>query len=137
MFLIFPPTTDLSPGNSRPPPTKAITLVGMHLAAGKAADEFSLTSDTDGSIFIKCTSPAERDEWMAALGKVAGLFRRVEDFYVLGRRWGIGATSEVQECVGRFTRRRLALKTRLHSTRQATEAMHNELRILQLCANHP
>lgn len=63
--------------------------------------------------------------------------RRVQDYYILGAAWGHGATCVVQECVGRYSGRRLALKSRLQRSRGATQAMHNELRILQLCAKHP
>ena len=132
----LPPT----PGDSNPPsgrPTKTVPLVGSHLAASGAPDEFTIRGGEGATLWVRCPSPRDRDGWMAALGKVPGLFRRVEDFYVLGRRWGHGATSEVHECTSRFTGRQLALKSRLHSTREATEAMHNELRILQLCAKHP
>ena len=63
--------------------------------------------------------------------------RRVCDFYELGAAWGHGATCVVQECRGRYSRRTLALKSRLHKSREATQAMHNELRILQICAKTP
>ena len=63
--------------------------------------------------------------------------RRVEDYYELGAAWGHGATCTVQECVGRYSGRRFALKSRLHKSREATQAMHNELRILQIAAKKP
>ena len=88
-------------------------------------------------IRIKVPCAADRDGWFVALGQVPGLFRRVEDYFVMGQTWGHGATSEVSEVVGRFTGKRLALKRRIHNTREATTAMHNELRILQMCAKHP
>ena len=63
--------------------------------------------------------------------------RRVADYYTVGKCCGHGATCVVHECTQKFTGRRFALKTRVHKTREATTAMHNELRILQLCARHP
>ena len=63
--------------------------------------------------------------------------RRVADYYTLGKCWGQGATCVVRERWSRFTGHHLALKSRVVSSREATEAMHNELRILQLCAKHP
>lgn len=81
---------------------------------------------------IRVPNQLERNEWMVALAKVPGLFRRAEDYYELHEAWGHGATCEVHACVGRFDGRRLALKKRLHCTRDATVAMHNELRILQI-----
>ena len=74
---------------------------------------------------------------MVAFGKIPGIFRRAGDYYILGRQWGRGATSEAIEVVGKFTLKKLALKRRLQNTREATTAMHNELRILQICAKHP
>lgn len=65
------------------------------------------------------------------------LRRRVPDYYELGAAWGHGATCTVCECVGRYNGQRYALKSRLHKSRGATEAMHNELRILQICAKKP
>ncbi len=63
--------------------------------------------------------------------------RRVGDYYSLGKSWGQGATCHVQECWGKFSGEHLALKSRVNKSREATQAMHNELRILQLCAKHP
>jgi len=117
---------------------KNIKLVGAHLACSKNADaEVSIVEGTGTVTSIRYPSASERDQWMVALGRVPGIFRRVQDYYILGKHWGCGATCDVQECVDRYSGRRLALKKRVHSTREATEAMHNELRILQLCAKSP
>ena len=140
-----PPTSSVPqppPPNPSPPsreqPLKKIQLVGFHLAASKAPDELTISeSDNGQGMTIKAGTDSERDEWMVALGTVPGLFRRVEDYFVLGRVWGHGATCEVSECTSRFSGRRLALKRRLHNTRDATTAMHNELRILQHLAKYP
>ena len=59
------------------------------------------------------------------------------DYYSLGPLWGQGATCKVHECYSVFTGEIYALKSRIHSTRESTQAMHNELRILQLCAKNP
>jgi hypothetical protein len=61
----------------------------------------------------------------------------VQDYYELGAAWGRGATCMVHECEGRYNGQRYALKSRVHKSRTATEAMHNELRILQICAKKP
>ncbi len=64
--------------------------------------------------------------------------RRVGDYYQVGASWGRGATCVVHECVARFSGRRLALKRRVDAgSREASRAMHNELRVLQICARQP
>lgn len=119
-------------------PLLQIQLVGSHLAAEKSKEEFSITyGHSDAIVYFRTPSPEERNEWFVALGKVPGIYRRVRDFYTIGKQWGHGATSEVYECIGKFTGKKFAYKTRLNNTRDATVAMHNELRILQLCAKHP
>jgi hypothetical protein len=126
------------PGRAEPP-FKRLDLVGSRLIGGSNPGEFTIKEGCSGggAIAFRPPSTAQRDEWMVGLGAVAGLFRLATDYYTVGRVWGHGATCEVQECLGRFSRRRLALKRRLRATREATAAMHNELRILQICAKHP
>ena len=138
-IVLYPPATGDNPSPNGPAIRKQ-HLVGFHLIASKAPEEFIISSGEGGSgtgLTIKAGTARERDEWFVALGKIPGLFRRVEDYYIVGKTWGRGATSEVSECIGRFTGQRLALKRRLHNTRESTAAMHNELRILQLCAKYP
>jgi hypothetical protein len=115
-----------------------IMLVGSHLSASKASDrEFQLV-ETDGSVVhLRCLSARARDEWLVGLSQVPGLFKRVEDYYKIGSLWGSGATCKVQECYSKFTGKKYALKSRIQSNRKSTEAMHNELRILQMCAKKP
>lgn len=120
-------------------PTLTAQLVGAHLRGGERnATIFSLdgAESGKGTLNIRANSAAERDEWMVALGRVPGLLRRATDYYTLGKTWGAGATSEVREVVGKFTGKRLALKKRLKVSKESTQAMHNELRILQICAKH-
>jgi len=133
------------------PPLKKVQLVGSHLSASIAPQEFTISEGGPGggrgnpssvsglgaSISIKAGTADQRDQWMVAFGKIPGIFRKAEDYYVLGRQWGHGATSEVIEVVGKFNLKKFALKRRLQNTREATTAMHNELRILQICAKHP
>lgn len=115
-------------------------LVGAHLRGGGDRNPacFSLDGAETGksTLHIRSRTSSERDQWLVALGRIPGLLRRATDYYLLGKRWGTGATSQVQEAVGRFTGKRLALKKRLKVSRESTEAMHNELRILQICAKH-
>ena len=115
-----------------------IVLVGSHLSASKTCDrEFQLV-ETDGSVVhLRCLSARARDEWLVGLSQVPGLFKRVEDYYKIGNLWGSGATCKVQECYSKFTGKKYALKSRIQSNRKSTEAMHNELRILQMCAKKP
>ncbi|KAL4525098.1 hypothetical protein Ndes2526B_g07276 [Nannochloris sp. 'desiccata'] len=133
------------------PPLKKVQLVGSHVTALKPPQEFTISEGAPGggggsvpsvpshgaSISIKAGTAGERDQWMVAFGRIPGIFRKAEDYYVFGRKWGHGATSEVIEVVGKFTLKKFALKRRLQNTREATTAMHNELRILQICAKHP
>jgi predicted Ser/Thr protein kinase len=121
------------------PPLAKVHLVGAHLRSGvdRYPTEMSVEEADGVVIALRAPTAEQRDEWLVALGHVSGLFRRVGDYYVLGKSWGHGATSEVQEAVGRFTGRRTAVKKRIKTTREATEAMHNELRILQICAKSP
>jgi len=133
------------------PPLKKVQLVGSHLSASKPPQEFTISEGAPGggggssssvpglgaSISIKAGTAGQRDQWMVAFGTIPGIFRKAEDYYVLGRQWGHGATSEVLEVVGKFNLKKFALKRRLQNTREATTAMHNELRILQICAKHP
>jgi hypothetical protein len=127
------------------PPARALELVGARLAAGRDARDFSIAgagsgaggSGSSGTVRLCAPSAHQRLEWLAALAQVPGLQRRVADYYAVGPVWGRGATCEVREAVSRLDGRRLALKSRLHATADATRTMHNELRILQLCALHP
>lgn len=127
------------PGNKKLSNKGAVDvfLVGSHLEAEKVPEEFMIRDGQGTTVYFRADSPKERDEWFVALGHVPGIFRRLEDYYVLGKHWGHGATCEVCECVGRYNGKRFAVKRRLHVTREATEAMHNELRILQICAKYP
>ncbi|KAI3433566.1 hypothetical protein D9Q98_003377 [Chlorella vulgaris] len=129
-----------APAEGPPPaakPAHSWELVGAHLRMEKK-QELGLTP-AGGSAAVSFSMPDERQaqEWMVGLAAVPGLFRRVPDYYDLGAAWGQGATCIVRECVGRYSGERYALKSRLHKSRAATEAMHNELRILQICAKHP
>ncbi|EFN59416.1 hypothetical protein CHLNCDRAFT_137935 [Chlorella variabilis] len=112
-------------------------LVGAHLRMERK-QELGLTPAGGGAV-VSLGMPDEQQaqEWMVGLAAVPGLFRRVPDYYELGAAWGHGATCTVCECVGRYNGQRYALKSRLHKSRGATEAMHNELRILQICAKKP
>ncbi|KAI8107668.1 hypothetical protein M9435_002696 [Picochlorum sp. BPE23] len=117
-------------------PVRKIQLVGSHLES-TAECEFTII-ETDGShVCFKCETSDEKDQWFVGLSHVPGLFRRVEDFYIKGDVWGHGATCQVHECFSRFTGKKYALKSRLHSNTESTRAMHNELRILQICAKDP
>eukprot|EP00889_Picochlorum_renovo_P007741 jgi/Picre1/34771/NNA_002237.t1 len=117
-------------------PVRKIQLVGSHLES-TAECEFTII-ETDGShVCFKCETSDEKDQWFVGLSHVPGLFRRVEDFYIKGDVWGHGATCQVHECYSRFTGKKYALKSRLHSNTESTRAMHNELRILQICAKDP
>ncbi len=143
-------------------PLKKFQLVGSHLNTSKSPLEFTISEGAPGggggssggtsssgngnlmrhsssgnTIAIKAGTAGQRDQWMVAFGRIPGIFRKAEDYYVLGRQWGSGATSEVIEVTGKFTLKKFALKRRLQNTREATTAMHNELRILQICAKHP
>lgn len=117
-------------------PMRKIQLVGSHLES-TTESEFTII-ETDGShVCFKCETSDEKNQWFVGLSQVPGLFRRVEDFYVKGAVWGHGATCQVHECYSRFSGKKYALKSRLHSNRESTRAMHNELRILQICAKDP
>lgn len=125
-------------------PIRTVQLVGAHLEScsngEQECNEF-LIRESDGShqstIFIRCDTSEEREQWFVGLSQVPGIFRRVADYYTLGPLWGQGATCKVHECYSKFTGATYALKSRIHSTRESTQAMHNELRILQLCAKNP
>ena len=88
-------------------------------------------------LYFRCENVPEKQQWFVGIGRVPGLFRRVEDYYTLGPLWGQGATCKVHECYSTFTGASFALKSRLRTTRESTEAMHNELRILQMVAKNP
>lgn len=88
-------------------------------------------------LYFRCENVLEKQQWFVGFGQVPGLFRRVEDYYTLGKLWGHGATCKVHECYSTFTGATLALKSRLKTSRESTEAMHNELRILQMAAKNP
>lgn len=119
-------------------PLRKITLVGSHLAGCKNSDKEYTLTESDGSVVhVRCTSTREREEWFVGLAHTPGLFRNAEDYYDIGALQGSGATCHVYECFSKFTGKRYAYKSRIHSNRESTEAMHNELRILQLCAKNP
>eukprot|EP00238_Polyblepharides_amylifera_P008300 CAMPEP_0196587616 /NCGR_PEP_ID=MMETSP1081-20130531/58061_1 /TAXON_ID=36882 /ORGANISM="Pyramimonas amylifera, Strain CCMP720" /LENGTH=637 /DNA_ID=CAMNT_0041909851 /DNA_START=59 /DNA_END=1972 /DNA_ORIENTATION=+ len=88
---------------------------------------------------FKVPSPEERSQWMVTFSKVPGLERRVEDYFEVGLLLGKGGTALVRECIGRFTGNRYALKSGITLNSEATESLHNELRILQMCVKdrHP
>jgi len=117
---------------------KSLELLGAHLTAGKSK-EFTIAPSKGPSATFIFATPEEKNGWVVSLGRVPGLFRRVTDYYIIGKSWGHGATSEVHECTSIFDGRRLAVKTRRKARhdKDATRAMHNELRILQLCAKSP
>lgn len=117
---------------------KSLELLGAHLIAGKLK-EFTIAPSKGPSATFIFATPEEKNGWVVSLGRVPGLFRRVADYYTIGKSWGHGATSEVHECTSIFDGRRLAVKTRRKARhdKDATRAMHNELRILQLCAKSP
>ena len=138
-------------GNESGSPFKTIQLVGAHVesikdGAGVAqTPEFVIRfcekgSSNEQSVFFKCDTLQEKQEWFVGFAEIPGIFRKVEDYYSLGPMWGHGATCEVFECYSRFKGNKIyALKRRIHSTKESTAAMHNELRILQICAKsqHP
>jgi hypothetical protein len=136
-----PPPPPPPPPPPDAPPARALELIGARLAAGRDPRNFSIAgaggSVSGGVVRLRAPSAHQRLEWLAALARVPGLQRRVGDYFDVGALWGRGATCDVREAVSRLDGRRLALKSRLHATADATRAMHNELRILQLCALHP
>lgn len=118
-------------------PVRIISLVGSHLSSSQNSEVgFSIREDKS-TVNFKCQTTKEKDEWFVGLAEVPGLFRDVDDYYVIGDRWGSGATCYVQECYSRFTGRKYAIKSRIHENRESTVAMHNELRILQICLKDP
>jgi len=89
------------------------------------------------NLYFRCETVLEKQEWFVGFAQVPGVFRRVEDYYSLGPLWGQGATCKVHQCYSVFSGATFALKSRLKTTRESTEAMHNELRILQMAAKDP
>ena len=119
------------------PPLRKINLVGTHLVAGKPK-EFVLTPGQGPPTTVSVPTAEEKDSWIVALGRVPGLFRRVCDYYKVGDHWGEGATSTVYECQSLYEPGKFAYKTRRQKKSvEASKAMHNELRILQICAKDP
>lgn len=125
-------------------PMRTVQLVGAHLESsshGEQKNNEFLIRESDGSrqstLFFQSDTIEEKEQWLVGLAQVPGIFRRVMDYYTLGPLWGQGATCKVHECYSKFSGETYALKSRLYSTRESTEAMHNELRILQLCAKNP
>ena len=137
---------------------RVVSLVGAHLesvgtssgSAPKAREslEFVIKESTNNAstpnskgggvhLYFKCESGPEKQQWFVGFAQVPGLFRRVEDYYRVGPLWGQGATCKVHECYSEFSGATFALKSRLKTTRESTEAMHNELRILQMAAKDP
>jgi serine/threonine protein kinase len=104
---------------------------------GTTAGSSNNTKAGGAHLYFRCENVLEKQQWFVGYGRVPGLFRRVEDYYTLGPLWGQGATCKVHECYSTFTGARFALKSRLKITRESTEAMHNELRILQMVAKNP
>ncbi|KAL4430960.1 hypothetical protein ABPG75_006216 [Micractinium tetrahymenae] len=127
-----------SPPPPGAPPERSLELVGARLRAEHGGEVALAPPGSGPAVVLAFPDERQRDEWMVGLGRVPGLFRRVRDYYQVGASWGRGATCEVREVVARFSGRRLALKARLDAgSRQASRAMHNELRILQICAKQP
>ena len=125
-------------------PMRTIQMVGAHLESSSQGEQDTnefLIRESDGSrqstVFFQCDTIEEKNQWFVGFAQVPGVFRRVMDYYSLGPLWGQGATCKVHECYSVFTGEIYALKSRIHSTRESTQAMHNELRILQLCAKNP
>lgn len=125
-------------------PMRTIQLVGAHLESSAHGDQESnefLIRESDGSrqstVFFQCETLEEKHQWFVGFAQVPGIFRRVMDYYAVGPLWGQGATCNVHECYSKFSGETYALKSRVQSTRESTQAMHNELRILQLCAKNP
>jgi len=87
-------------------------------------------------------SAKETEEWMLSFSKVPALLRRLEDYFEVGNVIGEGGTALVRTCISIYTGKQFALKSVIDGgdvDRKGRENMHNELRILQMCAkdNHP
>eukprot|EP00210_Caulerpa_lentillifera_P003614 g3449.t1 len=116
--------------------TKKISLVGASLAV-LASSKFTITTKKH-TFYFKFDSEMECSQWLYSFQHVAGLYRRVEDFYQIGAECGQGATCVVYECFSILTGQRFALKKRIDPMDElGRHGLYNELRILQLMAKNP
>jgi hypothetical protein len=122
-------------------PHVSLHLIGAHLTVDHASSESSKgfkikTPDNVQWAFVADGHEVLR-EWMQFFTTVAGLYRRPEDFYLIGKKLGEGATCRALEATSLLTGNQFVLKVRVdtHSL-ESTKGMHNELRILQRCEPH-
>lgn len=87
---------------------------------------------------FKFSGEDELLEWLATLQSMPGLYRRPEDFYEVLEELGQGATARVCKCRSKTNGKLYVMKYRADKYNNfSSRLMHNELKILQICAKNP